>query len=375
MRYLSVLFLLLAFIPTESVLAKIFAEDVGGTQYGTGHLAAAQKYRERIDAIAVREGWSEPFRNRIYLSIEEMLCMPRSGMSSVLRSKLPDPMDRRALLKTIVELQETDQKKVVQLLMIGNKRAVAVDGHHRIRTRVQLSNILKEANSLWPGEVRVAMSSLGRVKEDGKIRWALPIENPDIIGELPKDAKAKDVMETLLKKGMGLWKDPDDMALAKSLFGKKSKDASKKQLEYLASKLGILDSPDGLKYTPVVELPDASMRTVMGNYFRSRGMKSKKITFQAYVEFYLGDDMKRKALQNPRKFPNLNRILNSDPTIMNQKLVMQEALNEVDQIFIEFEDMTAKATGLTITGADRVEETLNKLRFYKCGKASSMELD
>lgn len=374
MRYLPVLFILLAFAATVTVHAKIFAEDVGGTQYGTGHLAAAQKYRERIDTIAAREKWSPVVRDRIYLAIEQMLCVPKENMSAILQRNFPAPHDRRVLLKTIVELQDTDQKKVVQLLMIGNHRAVAVDGHHRIRTRVQLSNILKVSNDIWSSEVKSAMTSLDRVKKNGEIRWSLPIENPQIIGELPKDAKAKDVMETLLKQGMGLWKDPDDMALAKSFFGKKAKDASKKDLLYLAEKLGIVDSPAGVKYVPVVDLPDASMRTVMGNYFRSRGMKSKKISFQAYVEFYLGDEVRSKAFNNRTKYPNLNRILVSDPSIINQKLVMQQALEEIDQIFVDYEDMTAKATGLTISGTDRVEETLNKIRFFKCGKGSAMEL-
>lgn len=375
MKSLFVFFFLLFIIPAETVLAKIYAENVGGTQYGTGHLAAAQKYKERIFDIAAREKWTDAFRDRVYLSVEELLCVPESDMAPVLKKNFPLAPDRKKFIKTIVELQETDQKKVVQLLMIGEKRAVAVDGHHRIRTRVKLSNALKVAEKLWPVESITTLTKLGRVKKDGEIIWSLPIENPQIIGNLPKDAKAKDVMKELLKQGMGLWRDSGDMALAKSLFGKEAKNATKAQLKYLASKLGIEDTPTGLKYTPVVDLPDASMRTVMGNYFRSRGMKSNKIAFQAYVEFYLGDDVKLKAFQNPQKYPNLNRILNSDPTIMNQKLVMTKALEEVDQIFVDYEEMTSKATGLTIKGSKHVEETLKKIRFFNCGKASAMELD
>lgn len=375
MKSLFVFLILLFLIPAETVLAKIYAENVGGTQYGTGHLAAAQKYKERIFEIAAREKWTDAFRERVYLSLEEMLCLPESNMDSILKTNFIFAPDRKKFVKTIVELQETDQKKVVQLLMIGEKRAVAVDGHHRIRTRVQLSKILKVTEKLWPVESLTTLTKLGRVKKDGEIIWSLPIENPQIIGNLPKDAKAKDVMKELLKQGMGLWRESGDMDLAKSLFGKEAKNATKAQLNYLASKLGIEDSPTGLKYIPVVDLPDASMRTVMGNYFRTRKMKSDKISFQAYVEFYLGDEVKKKSFEHPAKYPNLNRILNSDPTIMNQKLVMSKALEEVDQIFIDYEEMTSKVTGLTIMGSKRVEEALNKIRFVKCGKASALELD
>lgn len=375
MRYLSVLLILLTFIPAESVLAKIFAEDVGGTQYGTGHLAAAQKYKERIDDIAKREKWTPEFKVRLYLSVEEMLCSPKVGMSAILRGNFQSPKERKILFRTIVELQKTDQKKVVQLLMIGNDRAVAVDGHHRIRTRVQLSNILKVSNNLWPEELEPTLQSLGRMKKNGDVKWALPIENPTIIGELPKGAKAKEVMTELLKQNMGLWQDPADMAMAKSFFGKKVKNASKNDLQYLASKLGIIDSPSGVKYIPVADLPDASMRTVMGNYFRSRGMKSDKITFKAYVEFYLGDEVKLKALQNPAKYPMLIRIFNSEAPIMKQKLLMDTALDEIDQIFADYEDMTARTTDLTLKGSRRVENSLNRIKFHNCGHSAALGLE
>jgi len=375
LRYLTFLLLFLTFYPAESVLAKIFAEDVGGTQYGTGHLAAAQKYKERVDDIAKREKWSPEFKERLYLSLEEMLCSHKNDMAVILRSNFHSPGERKTLFRTIFELQDTDQKKVVQLLMIGKDRAVAVDGHHRIRTRVQLSNILKVSNNLWPEEVKSTMTSAGRLKKNGDLKWSLPIENPQVIGELPGDAKAREIMRALLKQNMGLWKDPADMAMAKSFFGKKSKNASKNDLQYLASKLGIVDSPSGVRYIQVTDLPDASMRTVMGNYFRTRGMKSDKITFQAYVEFYLGDEVKQKVLQNPGKYPMLGRILDPDAPIMKQKLLMDTALDEIDKLFSDFEEMKAKTTDLTITGSRRVENTLEKIRFFKCGRASAMELD
>lgn len=346
----------------------ILPEQVGSTQYGVGYVAAALKYRERLAVIAKENKLTESQALKIQKSLEELLTIPTNEMDDYLKTHFADPRERKIFLTTITKLQVTDQSKVVQLFMIGENRAVATDGHHRIRTMTQMANILKKSEVLWPGEVRSILKAEGRVKK-GELIYSFHINKESIVERLPKKATASDVMLALLKRKTGLWENPTDAKFAKKFYGKKSMNATNKDLTYLANKLGIVDGPRGVMYTPITELPDSTMRTLMGNFFRSRGLKSKKISYRAYIEFFLGDKVVEIINKDPKKYPTLNKVLNtSGMRVMEQVHLMENALNELDDVFARYEAIADKTKSLTLKGHGRVDDLLNKMKLQLCYK-------
>lgn len=367
----SLLFLLILFISLGG-WSQVLPENIGSTQYGTGHLAAAQKYARRISKYGEKNNWDKKFIERVTLSLEKLLCTQTNKVGAVLKSLDLSPKERKKFLGIIPELQKMDQGKVAQLLLIGKNRAVATDGHHRVRTMVKMSEVLSEANKLWPKEVKYILAPYERVRPNGELVLTLPLLKADVLDKLPENARARDVMRSILSHKMGLWSDPKDDALATSFYGKeKSMTANGNQLDHLARKLGIIDGPKGVTFIPIAKLPDSPMRTLMGSYFSSRGLKNdEKISYKAYVEFYLGDDVKVLVTKNPKKYPILYKILVLGSSVEEQKRFLTLAMEEMDKLFALHEALILKTMALTQTGAHEVENLLFKMKVKNCKKFS-----
>jgi hypothetical protein len=188
-----------------------------------------------------------------------------------------------------------------------------------------------------------------------------------VVAKLPANATAAEVMREILVHKSGLWLDPADVAMAAKFGGKKNvANATKKELRYLAGKLGILDTPKGLVFTPVTELPDYSLRSLVGKFFYSRGFKEGKVAFKDYVEFYIGDEIKGYVAKNPSQYPALAKIVHPETTIAEQKAVTNAAFEELEHLFAVKKGMTERTLALTFKGKADVTEAMDKVRFKFC---------
>lgn len=351
-----------------SLAVAILPESVGSSQYGTGYISAADKYIIKVDALAKKAGWSDELKIKLYSELDKLLLSSHGQEKAILQASKLSASERKTFLTMICTLQDTDRLKKPRLFMIGKHRAVATDGHHRLRTMVKLTDSLKEANKLWPMDVREILISAGRIDKERKLIMSLPLIDPIIVTILPKDAKAYELMRALLKEHLGLWLDPSDNDLAAKFHGKKSEKASKSELKYLASKLGITDGPEGIKYIPITELPDNSMRTLMGKFFATRGFKEGKVSFKDYVEFYVGDDVTHLVNKHPEKYPSLAKVTNPKATIAEQRLHLNAAMDELDELFSLKKKLNKSTVELSSSGKAKkaVQSKLEALKFKYC---------
>lgn len=362
MKRMSFLFLLLL----ATVAHAILPENVGSTQYGTGWIAASDKYDKRVKAYGLKMGWNEQQTNKLYGQLEKILLSNANEEMAIMKASQFTSAERKMFFEMVVHLQEGDRVKKPKLFMIGTQRAVATDGHHRLRTMIKLKKSLEASKDIWPEELTSVMKDLNRVTPDGKLITSLELHEPIVLKKLPKDVKSHQLMREILEQKLGLWLDPADDALATKYYGKKAQNASKKELQYLASKLGIVDSADGIKYIPIDELPDSSMRTLMGRFFDTRGFKAGKVGFKDYVEFYVGDDVKKAVGKNPLRYPNLVKIANPATTLAEQRQVLNGAMLELERLIAVEPKIVDKILSLTNLGEKEVKWRMEKLKFSYC---------
>lgn len=360
--------LLFALFPLSSF--ALYPEQIGATQYATGHLSSASKLKGDAYEIGAALGWRTEKTAAMFRTIEEMLISGLGDIPRMMRGLKFTESERRTFLELTTRLQDKVSTKKPLLIMIGENRAVATDGHHKIRALAKLNEILKESQSIWPLETRSVLTVLGRVSSDGRLETALKFKHPKIVDKIPKDAKASKVVRTLLKNKMGLWKSQKDDELARSFYSKKkSQKISKKDLKYLGAKLGIEDGPQGLKLRSIQDLPDSPNRTLMGHYFESRGLKAGDVAFRTYVEFYVGNDVKEIASKNANRFPNLIKFLTSQTPVKEQKLILERAMNELDEMFVLKKKISKSTMESATKNSKDVEKAIGRIQEATCLRA------
>lgn len=374
MYYLSILSLAFLFALPAKALRP---EDIGATQYGTGYVAAAEKYRKKVTKYGNTHGWDEGKIQKYYKELEKVFLVQFEKVPHTLKKTGLIEEERKTFFQMIAHLQEEDRLQKPTVIMIGKDKAVATDGHHRLRTMVYLTEILEEGDKLWPGEVKHSLAHVNRVTSKGELISSLDLVDPIVLENFSKKAKAHEIMQELLERRLGLWDDPKDDALAAKYYGpKKSHRAPKKDLEYLASKLGITDGPDGIKFTPISELPDSSTRTLMGRYFDSRKVK-KGAAFKDYVEFYVGYDVRDIVKERPGSYPNLEKVIDPKTSIQEQQKLMEAAMNELDYIYATKKSLREKTVSFAVTGNEQVEKAMRKLKYSICSlsKPAKLKID
>lgn len=371
MRYLAVLSLTALFaFPAEALRP----EDIGATQYGTGYVAAAEKYRKKVTKYGNTHGWDETKIQKYYSELEKIFLVEFKNVPKTLKKTSLVEEERKTFFQMIAHLQEEDRLQKPTVIMIGKDQAVATDGHHRLRTMVYLTEVLEGGEKIWPGEVKHSLAHVNRLSPKGELISSLDLVDPIVLENFPKKAKASEIMQELLERRLGLWDDPKDDALAAKYYGpKKSHQASKKDLDYLASKLGITDGPDGIKFTPITELPDSSTRTLMGRYFDTRKIK-KGAAFKDYVEFYVGDDLREIVKEKPGSYPNLEKVIDPKTSIKEQQRLMEAAMNELDYVYATKKSLREKTVSFAVSGDVKVEAALRKLKNSICSLAKPAKL-
>ncbi len=353
--------LLIQVLPAQA----IYPENIGTTQYGIGYLAAADKLDRDARRLGDDRGWSREKSRRLYTLIEDGITAPASGLSRILSRVSED--DRKGFIRMLVHLQEVVSEKSPWLFMIGRDRAVATDGHHKVRSLQRLNDMLTLSSERWRTETRKILSDADRVDRAGRMRTRLPFSAPEVLGRYPANVKAAEVMRGILSQRMGLWENPEDTALARRFYGPEaSRRASVQDLNRLASSLGIEDSPTGLSFIPIREVRDNPTRTLMGVYFETRGLKEGDVGFIAYTEFFVGDHVRELAQQDPQRYRSIIRFLSPETTIQQQRELLPAALNEVDALYANRATLAAATLELASQGARDVERLLNKLKRSYC---------
>ena len=327
----------------------ILPEEIGATQFATGHLSAAERYRKTLSKIVSQERLHSSISEKYYDHLEKFL-LNTSDHSYTLRTMFRSPEERREFLRIALIIQENDQSMKPRLIMIGENRGIAVDGHHRIRTIAKINQMIYEAYKLWPDEMQRLLAPMGRIKPDGTPILSFHYKKIKIVSQLPETATAAEVVRELLALRMGLWEYPEDQGLANKHYGTlESKKASEVELKELGKKLNILDdSKSGnIQYSPVAELPDSPVRTLIGKWFDSRYLKIG-FNFRDYSEFYVGDEIKKIISDEPGKHPNIENFLQKEGLDIHfQKKHLPNTLGELDQILLTNVNFRERLTRLS----------------------------
>ncbi len=357
----TLLFLLIQVLPSYA----IFPENIGATQYGIGYLAAADKLDRDARKFGDDRGWPRERSRRLYNLIEDGITASSSELPRIL-NRVPED-DRKAFIRLLVHLQEKVSEKSPWLFMIGRDRAVATDGHHKVRSLQRLNDLLAQSSERWPIEVRKVLKDADRIGGNGRLKIRLPFSNPEILGRFPADVRAADVMRGILAQRMGLWESADDTTLARRYYGPEASGrASTRELNHLASRLGLEDSPNGLSFVPIRELRDNPTRTLMGVYFETRGLKEGDVAYVAYTEFFVGDQVRTLAQQNPERYRNIINLLAPGATIQQQRDLLPAALSEVDHLYANRAGLARTTIDMATRGRRDVEDLLNKLKRSYC---------
>lgn len=361
-QIIGLLFVLFLSSPSSA----IFPENIGATQYGTGHLAAAGKLEKESLRIGEELGWPEEKTRALHGHVENLISSKENLIPQFFANSSIPHSERKSFIDLVLKLQEKVSSKSPVLFMIGSDRAVAVDGHHKIRALGKLNEIVEESRNSWAQELTASLSEKGRIR-NGVMETSLEFKKPKILHTFSPNIKASKLMRVILASKMGIWADPKDDKLAKKFYGKKrASKASKTELKHLASQLGIKDGPKGLSFTPVLNLPDSPNRTLMGMYFESRGLKDGDVAYRMYVEFYVGDEVKTIAAKNPEQFPNLSKFLDPKTGVREQKKVLKEAMTELDEMFALKKKLSTATIQLASKGSTEVERLLTKIKTAYC---------
>ncbi len=361
------IFVLFCSLVISTLAFAILPENIGGTQYGVGYVAASNKIPKDLKVISTELGWTEIKYDMYLHKIEQIMLSRHDEVHNILKNSTFSTEHRAEFLDVLARLQEMERKNKPKLFMLGPERAVATDGHHRVRNMVKLTEAMESSAKLWPDEVLNVLSKYQRIDKSGKMVLSLSLIDPIVVMNLPANTDAATLMRNILIHRAGLWSDPADVALAKKYMGTKNIDKiTKKELRYLASKLGIVDGVNGVTFTPVTELPDYSLRTLVGDFFAKKKIKGKPAAFKDYVEFYVGDEIKKYVAKNPAKYPALAKIVNPQTSIAEQRALMQSASLELERLYAVKKGIYEKTLDLTIKGRPEVEASLERIRYMYC---------
>jgi hypothetical protein len=364
LRFVILLLLLLLLLQVLPAYA-ISPENIGASQYGIGYLAAAEKLDRDADKFGERRDWPREKTRRLYDIVEQGLTGSSQNVRPVL-AQVPE-QDRKSFIRLVVHLQERVSKKSPWLFMIGADRAVATDGHHKVRSLQRLNDLLDQSHQRWPRLTREVLEDRRRISRKGVPQVRIPFKNPVVLARYPANVPAAEVMRGILAQRMGLWESAEDTALARRYYGSEAgQRASIRELNHLASRLGIEDMNSGIIFREIRHLPDNPFRSQMGVYFESRGLKAGDVGYVAYTEFFVGDRVRQLALQNPERYQNILKFLAPNVSIEQQRALLAAAIREVDDLYASQPGLRRATVDLSTRGSRDVEKLLEKLKKSYC---------
>ncbi len=364
-------YILLLFIFLAQTANAILPENVGSTQFAAGYINTAQIYEDPVKKYGEKHGWSVEKTQSYSQKIEDIMVSGPSDIPMVIEKISGDAEARSDLFKMISAFQEQDRYRKPSLIMIGDKRAAAVDGHHRIRGMEKLSMAMEEAEKNWPKELKEILEPLKRVKSDGSFINSFSMLKAKIITSMSAKSSAEDVVRELLKLEMGFWDSEEDASLARKFSGRNAKNANEKILKKLAQGLGMSNDGKGVVvFKAIVDLPDSPMRSFVERYFESRHLKTSGVTFRTYNEFYTAVDIKAAIENQSNELPNLRRMLSNNLSVLDQQEMTSLAMKELDELFVTNDQLGKKLLKRALKGTSVVRVGVEKIRYDFCSGSS-----